>query len=70
METPFDPDLLGGAVTLSGSAGKRTDAGWGGALYRTAPPALEPASFKAIPYHLWANREAGGMLVWIRQENV
>ncbi len=61
----FEPDLLGGAVTLSGEAVKATDAGWEGALYRTAPPTLAPVRFKAIPYHLWANREAGGMLVWL-----
>jgi len=65
IETAYDPGLLGGAVTLSGSAVKAGDAGWGGALYRTAPSTLEPVPFKAIPYHLWANRAPGSMLVWL-----
>ena len=52
-------------MTLSGEGATAIDTGWDGALYRTAPSALAPARFKAIPYHLWANREAGGMLVWL-----
>lgn len=67
IETAYDPGLLGGAVTLSGSAMKAGDADWGGALYRTLPPTLEPVTFKAIPYHLWANRTAGSMLVWLAE---
>jgi DUF1680 family protein len=41
---------------------------WDGRLYRTAPPAMEPKQMKAIPYHLWANRSAGAMLVWLQEK--
>lgn len=61
----FEPELLGGATTLAGTAKKAVEADWSTALYRTAPPALEAVAFKAIPYHLWANRDPGGMLVWL-----
>ena len=61
----FEPDLLGGAVTLSGDALRASGEGWDHTLYRTEPPRCDAASFKAIPYHLWANRAPGAMLVWI-----
>jgi DUF1680 family protein len=61
----FEPGLLGGAATLAGTAKKAVEADWPDALYRTVPPTLEPVAFKAIPYHLWANRAPGGMLVWL-----
>jgi DUF1680 family protein len=63
----FEPDLVGGAMVLRGTASKATDEGWNGALYRTTPPRHESVPFKAIPYHLWANRTAGAMLVWLVQ---
>ena len=63
----YDPDLLGGAVRLTAEASRSDDRGWTGQLYRNQRPALEAATLRAIPYHLWANREAGGMLVWLRE---
>ena len=64
----FDADLLGGAVVLEGEA-KEADAGdWTGPLYRNAPPVLQPKALKAIPYHLWANRDEGAMQVWLTEE--
>jgi len=68
IESEFVPGLLGGAVVLSGEAEATSADGWGGALYRSGPPLREPRRFRAIPYHLWANREAGGMQVWIRAD--
>ena len=68
LAATFEPSLLGGATTLAGKAKKVVEADWPAALYRTAPPALEPVAFKAIPYHLWANRAPGGMLVWLVEE--
>ncbi|MFD9395256.1 glycoside hydrolase family 127 protein [Streptomyces sp. NPDC060000] len=67
------PDLLGG-VTAVVAAGRRRDpaeAGWW--PYRTArttgaadtPPAEEPLELTAIPYYAWANRQDGGMRVWL-----
>lgn len=64
----FDPDLLGGAVRLSAAAGKTSHAGWNGQLYRRERPATEVTQLRAIPYHLWANRQAGGMAVWLREQ--
>lgn len=64
----FDSDLLGGAVVLEGEV-KEADAGdWNGRLYRTQPPTLRAKAIKAIPYHLWANREEGAMQVWLTEE--
>ncbi|OLP62478.1 hypothetical protein BJF93_22520 [Xaviernesmea oryzae] len=67
LEVHFEPDLLGGATVLSGEALEAETQDWGG-LYRTAPPHLKTRAFKAIPYHLWANREAGAMLVWLNEK--
>lgn len=64
----FDADLLGGAVRLSAPASKTSDTGWDGKLYRRGRPLKEAATLTAIPYHLWANRQAGGMLVWLREQ--
>lgn len=64
----FDPDLLGGAVRLSASASKTSDTGWEGQLYRRERPKTEATRLNAIPYHLWANRQTGGMLVWLREK--
>ncbi len=65
IDAVFEPDLLGGAVALTGTALRGDVATWGKALYRTSRPGLQPVPFKAIPYHLWANRSAGAMLVWL-----
>jgi DUF1680 family protein len=63
----FDPELLGGAVRLEAKALKSSAAGWTDTLYATRKPEMESATLTAIPYHLWANREPGGMAVWIRE---
>jgi DUF1680 family protein len=73
IEASFRPDLLGGVVALR--AGATTVApgdGWRSRLYRTAafgPDSARPvpAQVTAIPYHAWANREAGPMRVWLRR---
>ncbi len=65
-------DLLGGVVTLRGTAQTAPpDTAWEGRLYRTvgAPAFSTPGnsvSLTAIPYYAWANRESGPMQVWIR----
>lgn len=64
----FDPELLGGAVVLEGMASRAVAEDWGKTLYRTDPPRHEPVRFRAIPYHLWANRAPGGMQVWVRKD--
>jgi DUF1680 family protein len=66
FECRFEPDLLGGVVTLSANVEADATADWAGALYRTEAPKTEPVRIKAIPYYSWDNREPGEMLVWLR----
>ena len=68
------PDLPGGVVTISfaGRLNPPSD-DWSGRLYRTARDenvrrTSGTAPIVAIPYHAWANREAGRMRVWLRRE--
>jgi DUF1680 family protein len=62
----FEPNLLGGVVTLAGTALALDDSDWDGALYRAAPPATQSCPIRAIPYYAWDHRAPGRMLVWIR----
>jgi DUF1680 family protein len=66
FETRFEPELLGGVVTLSGRARKLA---WvsGDELYSPSPAENTDVSLKAVPYFAWDNREAGEMMVWIRE---
>jgi DUF1680 family protein len=64
----YDEGLLGGAVILEGDALEADISDWGGTLYRIAPPVLKPKPFKAIPYHLWANRQSGAMAIWLQEK--
>jgi DUF1680 family protein len=68
FEASFDPDLLGGVVTLRGNAVIERDPAWDGRLYRDAADLGEgprpEASVTAIPYYAWANREPGAMTAW------
>jgi DUF1680 family protein len=58
----FRADLLGGVVTLTADAVRRTD---DGDLYSTTPPAEEACTATAIPYYAWANRGENQMRVWM-----
>jgi hypothetical protein len=64
----FEPDLLGGVVTLTAKAIAESVADWGQTLYRPQAPVVEPAKIRAIPYYAWDHRQPGDMLVWLRQE--
>ncbi|CAN7706351.1 glycoside hydrolase family 127 protein [Rhizobium sp. LjRoot258] len=64
----FDGTLLGGATVLEGDAMEADASDWKETLYRTQPPALKTTRFKAIPYHLWANRKPGAMAVWLHEK--
>ena len=61
----WEPDLLGGVVTLR-TRGVRLQAA-GDALYGTEPPGTGPGDLVAVPYYAWENRDRGDMLVWIRE---
>ena len=67
LTSRFVPDLLGGAMVIEGMALATDIEGWGDMLYATTAPRLVPRKFTAIPYHLWANRDAGAMQVWVRE---
>jgi len=67
-ETIFEPDLLGGIVTISSKAKRRKTEDWNGKLYRIGEQEYETVPIKAIPYFAWDNREPGEMLVWLREE--
>ncbi|WFR97876.1 glycoside hydrolase family 127 protein [Rhizobium tumorigenes] len=56
-----------GAIPALVTTGLREVAA-GESLYTERPPRREEAEIRAVPYHLWDNRAAGEMLVWIRTE--
>ncbi|MGW8684843.1 glycoside hydrolase family 127 protein [Streptomyces sp. NPDC055817] len=64
------PDLLGGVTTVVTAGRRRTaaDLGWWPYTPADADPAPddgEAVELTAIPYYAWANREDGGMRVWL-----
>lgn len=68
------PDLIGGVVTLTAD-GRQAPPGdaWTDDLYQEArsvgsPTEVMAEPLTAIPYHVWANREAGPMRVWLPRE--
>jgi len=65
FDSRFEPDLLGGVVTLSADVEADTTNDWSG-LYRREPTKAETTAIKAVPYFAWDNREPGEMLVWLR----
>ena len=68
ISASYDAALLGGATVLEGDALQADVSDWRDTLYRTEPAALKPRRFKAIPYHLWANRAPGAMAVWLHEK--
>lgn len=73
IQEVYDPDLLGGTLTLSMEGSRITEEGWDDASpYRpfgrttiTKKITKKTQQRKAIPYCLWNNRGEGEMLVWI-----
>ena len=68
LRAEHDPKLLGGVTVITGEAKRREHSGWPGQLYRPAGTKHKAVPFKAIPYFLWANRDPGEMIVWLRGE--
>ncbi|MCC6805020.1 MAG: glycoside hydrolase family 127 protein [Anaerolineae bacterium] len=64
LEARYEPELLGGVVSISGEAQRPAAAE---SIYADHPPAKETVAFKAIPYCFWDNRDSGDMLVWINE---
>ncbi|MGH6925277.1 MAG: glycoside hydrolase family 127 protein [Propylenella sp.] len=64
IEARFESGLLGGVVTLAAEAAAVAAPA---DLYRAEPPTMEPATLRAVPYHVWDHRDPGEMAVWIRE---
>jgi uncharacterized protein len=58
------PGLLGGVVVLEGVGERLPAVDWRRRLYQAAP-AAERVALRAVPYAVWANREAMPMQVWM-----
>ncbi len=70
LEPRWVPEVLGGVVVLEADGlRRRPGAGWRDALYADSGTVAwqEPRSVRltAVPYYAWANRDPGGMAVWI-----
>jgi hypothetical protein len=69
LASTWEPDRLGGVVTVRASGSEVDTGSWAGHLYRDAGSAPAPSRRRvpltAIPYYAWANREPGAMRVWI-----
>lgn len=61
------PKALGGIPAIQATGLKRKPDGGGDTLYTAQMPKYGKITITAIPYHLWANRQPGEMLVWIQE---
>ncbi len=63
----FQPELLGGTVTLTAEASRivDTDGSEPAGLYSDAPERTEPCEAVAVPYYAWGNRGENEMRVWM-----
>lgn len=66
LRAQWEDDLLGGVMTIVGSARRRVANNRDDELYHTNAPRHETGPIKAIPYFAWGNRKPGEMLVWLR----
>jgi DUF1680 family protein len=61
-------NLLGGIPVITAKAQRRDPSDWDHILYRPAGSSqIQDTIITAIPYFMWANRDPGEMLVWIRE---
>ncbi|MGG3940987.1 beta-L-arabinofuranosidase domain-containing protein [Peribacillus psychrosaccharolyticus] len=63
----YEKELLGGVVTLNGTAQRIDPKQWQDQLYITGELSLVTCKVKAIPYYAWSNRQKGEMIVWINR---
>lgn len=61
LETRFEPDLLGGVQVVRGPARAH-------ALEADGRRIVRDVVLTAIPYHAWANRGRGEMIVWLARD--
>jgi uncharacterized protein len=72
LEARFEPDLLGGVMTIQGEAlrlvlSAHAPSSRHASLYENEPPVYMNVPFKAVPYFTWDNRQEGDIAVWIRE---
>lgn len=66
LDTHFEASLLGGIVSISGTARQLNHSDWEeDTLYRLIADKTSLPPFKAIPYYAWDNRSPGEMTIWI-----
>lgn len=65
LTATFNAKLLGGCVVIRGKAQRRDNKDWKNRLYRHDASKRKTVSLTAVPYHLWSNRAAGEMAVWV-----
>jgi DUF1680 family protein len=69
FEGHFENEFLGGAYIIKSNVKRIDSKSWTDGLYATDTETVTiPATIKLIPYYLWANREPGEMIVWMREE--
>lgn len=70
FQSAYNPDLLGGVVTISTDVSVPELDDWDGELYRSVSEASDRSDddITAVPYYAWDNREGGPMRVWVRNE--
>lgn len=65
FEAEFEPELLGGVVSIAANGWREPKEDGDGALYKPyAPIAREAVRLKWVPYYAWGNRGLGEMRVW------
>lgn len=66
----FEPELLGGVVTVSVKGSKLLLDGWDEDCLYSGDNGLNfsPCDLKFVPYYAWINREPGEMTVWIHEK--
>lgn len=65
LKTEFEPDMLGGILTVKARGLKYPARDWKDKLYLPTPAQAEPVELTAVPYCVWDNRAPGEMTVWI-----
>lgn len=67
-QVSYDGDLLGGTEVITLKGKKIKEKNWNdGKLYGEIQVEFEEVELKAIPYCYWNNREAGEMIVWLKE---
>ena len=68
LKLEYDAGLLGGANIICADGLRPLGTAWGDELYKAdVAKEVYQTKLQFIPYYLWANREPGEMLVWVRE---